>query len=276
MNWNKLKRIKTIYLFGISISIPIVIFAIVFFFKFGDYISDHSALGQRILLMTIILFVLYGTIIFLNGFKFKQIGLSFRNAVLGLLYSGILYFIFHLVLILLAFDKMQNNDNQTLFTLPTLPLNIIGFAIFLSVVWEEFVYRAFLLPQFQLLFRKVGYRKSIIISILVTQIIFALHHLGNRILIQNMDFQNIIIDQILLIVIGAILCVIYILSENLTYTIMVHLFMNFPILFISGIKIPTQYLTFSYLLMGLIGAWIIYEFKKHAPGQFLKENRSHP
>lgn len=265
MNWNNLKTIKTKYLLVILTSIPIIIFAIVYFLRFGDYLSNMNALGQRILIMSIILIGLYGSIILISGFKFKQIGLSFRNVVLGLFYSGILYLVFHVILYILATDKMQSKDNfQIAFVLPSFPINLIGFAIILSVIWEEFIYRAFLLPHFQILLRKIGYSKSIFVSILITQIIFALHHLGNRVLIQHMDFQSIVLDQLSLILIGAILCMIYILSENLTYTIMVHLFMDIPLLCITGIKMPTQYLTFTYFLLGLIGALIINVNKKTA------------
>lgn len=244
MKWNNLKGIKIEYLLGILFSIPIILFAFVYFLQSGIYSSDFEVLGKRFLIVTLILFAIYGIAIYFSGFRFKQIGFSLKNVALGLLCSGILYLIFHFILFILASDRIQNNANSRIyFILPSLPLNIFGVAIFLSVIWEEFIYRAFLLPQYQIYFRKIGYRKSIALSIIITQVIFALHHLGNRIFLQNMDFQHIIIDQISLIITGAVLCLIYILSENLTYTIMVHLFMDFPVLFLSGINIPVQYLT---------------------------------
>ena len=266
MKWNDLKGLEAKYLIGTTISIPILLFAITYCINLGGYSSDFDSLGKLIIVMTLALFGVYGTIIFYSGLTLKQIGLTSKNVILGIIYSAILYIIFHTILFLLAPEKVQSNEESEMtLTFPSLPFNLIGYGIFLSVVWEEFVYRAFLLPQFQILFRKKGYRKSVILSIIITQVIFALHHLGNRIFLQQMDFQSILLDQISLILIGTILCVIYILTENLTYTIVVHLFMDFPILFLTGIAIPTQFLTFMYFLVALIGALIIKEFSHQHP-----------
>jgi hypothetical protein len=198
--------------------------------------------------MSLIIIGVYGSFIFVSGFRFKQIGLSLRNIFLGLFYGGILYIVFNIILLF-------SSENHTLHSSS---INFLGFAIIICVIWEEFMYRAFLLPHFQIVFGKAGYIKSIVISIFITQIVFALHHIGNRVLIQHLDLQSILVDQFKLFVYGAILCMIYIISENLIYTVLVYLFRDLHIVMVGGSVISSKYLNVIYLLLGLGGAVIIY------------------
>jgi hypothetical protein len=46
MKWNNLKAIKPAFIICILISIPITIFALVYFLRLGDYSSDSHAFGK--------------------------------------------------------------------------------------------------------------------------------------------------------------------------------------------------------------------------------------
>ena len=163
MAWNNLKGLEARYLVSIAISIPIVLFAITYFIELGSFSSDFDVLGKLIIAVTLVLFGVYGAIIFLSGLRFKQIGLTLKNAISGIIFGVILYLIFHGILFLLASEKIQYDDPSTItLTSPTFPINTIGLGIFLSVVWEEFVYRAFLLPQFQILFQICEYHLNFV------------------------------------------------------------------------------------------------------------------
>lgn len=108
----------------------------------------------------------------------------------------------------------------------TLAGNLIG-QLFGNAAFEELIYRGILFLQFYILLtHRITKKKALVISIVVSQILFALIHIPNRLLINQVD--NLSLDLIGLFLAGVVLTIIYIRSENLVFVIGIHALINQP------------------------------------------------
>ena len=94
-------------------------------------------------------------------------------------------------------------------------------------LYEEVFFRAFLISQLTLWIRRRlnwGFYKCLILSILLSQLIFALVHVPNRIysLGQEYDWQTFLSDQQMLFTVGILMSIFFLLSNNLFIPIGIH------------------------------------------------------
>ncbi len=109
--------------------------------------------------------------------------------------------------------------------------NQIGSSIsqlFGNALFEEFVYRGFFVVQLFLIFKtKLTNKKALLVSIILSQLIFALVHIPNRILVNMTD--NLLANTIQVFIGGIVGALIFVRTKNLIFLIGFHAFANIPL-----------------------------------------------
>ncbi len=99
--------------------------------------------------------------------------------------------------------------------------------LFGNALFEEIAYRGFLFPQLYLRWRGLGAAWRLIAALLVSQGIFALAHIPNRIYL-GMPQDAIAVDLLMLLGWGVLFTVIYARTDNLFVVIGIHALGNTP------------------------------------------------
>jgi len=111
-----------------------------------------------------------------------------------------------------------------------------------NAAFEELIYRGFFFMQLFLLLRtKTNNWKALIASIILSQLLFALIHIPNRLMINQVD--NLASELIKLFIIGVVLTIIYARSTNLIFLIGVHSLINVPLNFLEPV-FPVELIIF--------------------------------
>ncbi|BDQ03346.1 CPBP family intramembrane glutamic endopeptidase [Ignavibacterium sp.] len=99
--------------------------------------------------------------------------------------------------------------------------------LFGNAAFEELIYRGILFLQFYLLLKtKNNIKKSLFYSVIISQIIFALIHIPNRLIINQVN--NLGTDLMILFTAGSVLTLIFIITRNLLFLIGIHALINQP------------------------------------------------
>ncbi|HEY9062232.1 MAG TPA: type II CAAX endopeptidase family protein [Pseudobacteroides sp.] len=105
---------------------------------------------------------------------------------------------------------------------------ILGNALF-----EEIAFRGFLLVQ---LSKKCGNKKpNIILGLVISQLIFALIHVPNRIL-NGMSILEILPSLLIVFLLGVFFSIIYLFTDNLFLAVGIHSLWNMPLLIFDGLQ----------------------------------------
>lgn len=106
--------------------------------------------------------------------------------------------------------------------------------LFGNALTEELIFRGIFFLQLYIIFRKrFSERKAFLISIIVSQLFFAVHHLPNRIFIKH--YANFLfIDQIKLLIMGVLFVLFYIKTKNFALTVIIHSLFNHPLRLFNG------------------------------------------
>lgn len=101
---------------------------------------------------------------------------------------------------------------------------IIGNALF-----EEIAYRGFLFPQLylQLQRRLRSPWARLFVALLVSQVLFALSHIPNRLYL-GMSFSDLLLDQVMLLGWGVLYALLYLRTDNLFFVVGIHALGNAP------------------------------------------------
>ncbi len=92
---------------------------------------------------------------------------------------------------------------------------------------EEVIYRGVLLIQFYLILKmKFSHKQSILGTLIISELIFSLSHIPNRIILGQTEY--LIFDLIKLFIVGVIISLMFIKTQNLIYLVGVHSFLNQP------------------------------------------------
>lgn len=101
--------------------------------------------------------------------------------------------------------------------------------LFGNALTEETVFRGFFFPQ---LFKKFGKKLSpawaLVAAALVSQILFALHHIPNRLFVKSYEASQLLPDQLRLVFLGLIFVAIYGVTQNLWLAVGIHALANDP------------------------------------------------
>lgn len=130
-----------------------------------------------------------------------------------------------------------------------------------NALFEETVYRGFVLAQFALILsgRGAGPKKSAWLAAVLSSIVFALPHIPNRILSDSYQgVGDVVGDQLKLVVAGMIFAWIYLRTKNLWWAIGIHSLTNYPSLVCEWGWSPSQneIATFSGVLVTAAWPWI--------------------
>ncbi len=129
-------------------------------------------------------------------------------------------------IITIAGTYFSNGDIVFVDRFNVLTGSLIG-QLFGNATFEELIYRGILFLQLYILLKpKTTNKKALMISIIASQIIFALIHIPNRLMINPVE--NLALDLLGLFVAGVVLTVIYVRTENLAFVIGVHTLINQP------------------------------------------------
>lgn len=99
--------------------------------------------------------------------------------------------------------------------------------LFGNAAFEELIYRGIIFLQLYLLLKnKITNIKALIISIIISQLIFSLIHIPNRLLLNQVN--NLAIDLLGLFIAGVVLTLIFLRTQNLIFVIGAHALVNQP------------------------------------------------
>lgn len=119
--------------------------------------------------------------------------------------------------------------------------------LFGNCLFEEAAFRGFLLVQ---VCKKLGgTRGKFLAGVLLSQLLFALIHIPNRIL-NGMNIVEISLNIIVLVLIGVFFAVVYLITDNIFLAIGIHTLWNSPLLIFEGL--PSNLVVFIAAIVLLI------------------------
>ena len=267
---------------GMVVLLHLLLTSLVNLWLFPSEILSPIQTGSRgLITVTLLVNLLFVAIVFPVIFYFGKLkakdlalapakGLGPTSIAVGLAWTGVAWLIVQcvgLVLALAGFGSLQFND----LWLTSTGVEWLGRSLgqfFGNAFYEEVIFRGFLIPQFLLAikkrFRKMGWGKCLLYSLLASQLIFALIHIPHR--INNGMYTgvaSVLADQVFLFVAGLLLSAVFLLSRNLYAAIGVHALVNFTPMLIQS---STSELNLAaYLVIPVILAYNAISNRKSEP-----------
>lgn len=167
----------------------------------------------------------------MGGLRAYDVGLIGRSIPIGVLYTAALWIAaqaVHLVFGLLTYGRVMVHpswENGGWMVM----VGLLAAQLFGNALFEEIAYRGFLFPQLFLRLRAwVEYPLThLMLSILISQGLFALSHIPNRIYL-GMTTPEIALDLLMLLGWGVLYTLIYIRTDNLFIVVGIHALGNAP------------------------------------------------
>ena len=135
-----------------------------------------------------------------------------------------------LLVILISGDQIES---ATIWLKPGTGYAIGGFiAQFLgNALHEETIFRGFLIGQLWVAFnaKSRGSVKPLVLALVVSQVLFALCHIPNRIFVKDVYGGELIGDQLMLFVYGLIFASLFLVTDNLFVAVGIHALWNDPL-----------------------------------------------
>ncbi|WP_163713140.1 CPBP family intramembrane glutamic endopeptidase [Mangrovibacterium lignilyticum] len=181
---------------------------------------------QPTLVANAISIVAFAAIIFLFGkLDLEAVLVSKEKVIPAILFVSILWVLSQLISIGLSFflkgDLALTEDFSV--TIGKFTGQFFGNAAF-----EELIYRGVFFVQLYLILKvKVKNRTAIFSAVLLSQLFFALIHIPSRLMIHQVD--NLVAELLKLFVVGIILTIVFIRTENLLFLIGSHALINAPV-----------------------------------------------
>jgi membrane protease YdiL (CAAX protease family) len=119
----------------------------------------------------------------------------------------------------------KNGSSGAAILLGTLIGQVVG-----NALYEEVTYRAFFFPQLYLKLRGTTSRSwtALITALLISQILFALHHLPNQLFIQGMTLGGVALSLPFLAGYGILMALIYVRTHNIFICVGLHALTDAP------------------------------------------------
>lgn len=137
--------------------------------------------------------------------------------------------------------------------------------LFGNAPFEELIFRGIFFLQFYLLFQsRTSNKNSIILAVMLSQLLFAVSHVPNRIWINKVD--NLATEIIGLFIAGVGLTLIFIHTQNLLFVIGIHALSNFPFPLVKT-DFPIHY--YSTYILVLLAAIFWNKITSSRPGESL-------
>ncbi|HEX7039859.1 MAG TPA: CPBP family intramembrane glutamic endopeptidase [Trueperaceae bacterium] len=130
-----------------------------------------------------------------------------------------------------------------------------------NALYEEVVFRGFLLPQLFLRFRRAGPALALTLAPAVSQAAFALAHAPNRLWVTGLPPGDLPGALLPLFAMGLFFALLYLLTDNLFAVVGVHALNNHPMLSLvaDGARLEGPYALVALVAaLGLAGAWRLW------------------
>lgn len=187
--------------------------------------------GSLFVNLLLIMALIWGVIGRLGGLRPYDVGLNLRKIPLAIAYTVMLWLAaqaIHFVLGFLYWGQVAPHpgwvDGGVNFVIGLLLAQLLGNALF-----EEIAYRGFLFPQMFLRLKDATDHPQtrLALAILISQILFALSHIPNRIYL-GMSAVEIFFDLLMLLGWGVLYTLVYIRTDNLFIVVGIHALGNTP------------------------------------------------
>ncbi|MBZ0291973.1 MAG: CPBP family intramembrane metalloprotease [Anaerolineae bacterium] len=177
--------------------------------------------------------IVFGILVILGKQRARDLGLIWRHLPGALLLTLLIWLVAQAVLVLLALAQGQPlalhpNWNQRG---TTIVLGVLIGQVFGNALYEEISFRGFLLPQ---LYFKINARPRLLIALLISQALFALMHIPNR-LAFGATLAEAVSNLPMLLLLGILFALFYLVTGSIFLSIGVHALGNAATpLFASG------------------------------------------
>ena len=225
----------------------------------ADLYHSTGGLVQATLVASLFNLVCIGTVIFgIGRLTASDVGLRARAVVPAMLITigfwGAMQFALYLLVNLAGRVPPWNAtlwEMGAVWLLGQIIAQILGNAMF-----EEILFRGFLLPQF-FLRATARYRPvpALLLALLVSQALFAIAHVPNRVFILEQSVSDLLRDQVYLLLYGLTLGGVYLVTSNLLLCVGLHTLTNQPILLIDVAGTRAVGIVWYALVFLLLAAW---------------------
>lgn len=211
----------TLFVLEMAGSVPANYLLRINFFQPVSDFTNH--LITPTLLVNLMDIIIYSVIVFVFGkLSFSSVWMSKEKVRESLIPVLLIWGITQLIILVYTFfttkDFLLTQDVSARLG------RIIG-QLFGNALNEEFLFRGIFFLQLYLILKNYKTNKpAIIIAIIISQLIFSLMHIPNRMMIKS--FQGIGIDLLLIFITGVILTLIYLKTENIAFVIGGHALIN--------------------------------------------------
>jgi len=248
-----IKKIDSKILIFIILIIPInqILWNYLLKIKFFQPVSLLSNdLIQPTLIVNLILILIFSIFIFKwGGLELKDFFINKRKIIQGLKWTLAIWIFIQVFAII--YSIVTQGDFEILSVTNDKVGKLLG-QYFGNAAFEELMYRGLFLTQFYLIFKqKKSNRTAIVLSIIVSQFIFSIIHIPNKLLIKQSD--NLLLELTTIFIVGVIFALIYIKTKNLILLVGVHSLINVPFI-LNEINFPIS-LIVLFLIILIIVFW---------------------
>jgi hypothetical protein len=235
--------------------------------SFQPLYTTTGGLVQPTLIVNLVLIgvVVVGLILWFGRLQPRDIGLDLRDLWIGIVITvgtWALMQVTGVIAVLVQGKPLGLNESWT--TIGTLAI-IGGFVaqLFGNALYEEIVYRAFLVPQFA---KKFSYqlpsstpRTVFVLALLVSQAVFGLIHAPSR-LAQGVAIGGLPVTILVPFLIGILFALVYYRTANLFVTVGLHALVNDPVLLVNASAIAALPVLLVLLAVLLIWPSLVAKF----------------
>lgn len=187
---------------------------------------NSTLVANFLLLVVVVIGLLFG----LGRLRPSDVGLYRRQIVPALLTGVVIWVIFQLVALIAAFFSGSVSINSLWRDEGGAAVagRLIGQLLGNALV-EEIVFRGFLFSQLLLRFDRLPRRWiSLTLTLVISQSVFALLHIPNRVWVDDMTFPDALLSTAPVFVIGVLLALMYWRTRNLLLIVAIHALINEP------------------------------------------------
>ncbi|MFK7736086.1 MAG: lysostaphin resistance A-like protein [Pirellulaceae bacterium] len=223
----------------------------------------NSTLQANLLFMLIV----FPLIFVVGGLKPKDVALSpvagaestaISKGIAWTLVALVLVHVFTLLAIACGAGPLQASEpiaNGLLSKSGIGSLGLILGQVFGNALYEEVLFRGFLIPQLLILFkkrnRKWSWSKCFWLSLLISQVVFSVQHIPN-LLHRGLDFSAIYPNLLVLFVCGLLLAVVFLMTRNLYAAVGVHAVVNYPPMLIATPIVGLEFTAYFVIVVILL------------------------
>jgi hypothetical protein len=215
-----------------------------------------NGLVQATLIFSVTRFLLVavGVAVLIGGLRLRDLGVEWDKVSSGVVVVLGLWIVMQLIGILLGFVISGEVALSPIWSPKRIPPIIGELAAQLlgNAFAEEVIFRGFLLTQIALMLRgRISKRGRLVAaSVLLSQLIFSLSHIPQRLVGGGYSPLGLVFNLLLLWVYGALFALLYLRTENIFIVVGVHALANAPITIVA---MPSQIVAgFLPLILGLV------------------------